>query len=135
MKIFLRFMGWLILWSFVYFLVLDIMGLPPGKDGPVISTIILLLSFPLWWVSWKKFDRSFGPRDPQQLDGGTARFFALRNTGLMYYLMVLKLFLLVMGANGIITLAHHQGGARVFYIINFIVLYLYALPFFFIKFI
>ncbi len=52
----------------------------------------------------------------------------------MYYLMALTLFLLVMGANGIITLSHHHGGARIFYIIDCIVLCLYALPFFIIKF-
>jgi hypothetical protein len=49
--------------------------------------------------------------------------------------MLLKPFLLVMGANGIITLDQHGGGWKIFYIINCIVLYIYALPFFIIKFI
>jgi hypothetical protein len=51
----------------------------------------------------------------------------------MYYLMVLKIFLLAMGANGIITLEHHEGWLRTFYIWNFIILYIYAIPFFIIK--
>ena len=53
----------------------------------------------------------------------------------MYYLMVLKLFLLAMGANGVITLSQHTGWLYTFYIGNFIVLYIYAIPFFIIKFI
>jgi len=133
MAYFIRFMGWLILWSLLYFLILDIMGVSPGKDGPVISSIILILSIPLWWFSWKKFDSAFGPHVPHSADGSTSYSFALRNAGLMYYLMVLKLFLLAMGANGLITLSEHSGGARTFYIWNFIILYIYALPFFFIK--
>ena len=135
MALFLRFMGWLILWSLMYFVVLDFMGLAPGKDPRVVSAVILLLSFPAWWFSWKKFERVFNARQPEALgDGVTAYAFSLRNPALMYYLMVLKLFLLAMGANGIITLEHHEGWLRTFYIWNFIILYIYALPFFIIKF-
>lgn len=135
MAIFLRFMGWLILWSLLYFSILDFMGLAPGKDPKVVSGIILLASFPIWWFTWKKFENSFWAREPQDLDDGkTAYFFSLRNPALMYYLMVLKLFLLAMGANGIITLEHYKGGWRTFYIWNFIILYIYAIPFFVIKF-
>jgi len=47
--------------------------------------------------------------------------------------MTLKPFLLAMGLNGILTLSHHHGGWKIFYIVNFFVLYLYALPFIFIK--
>ena len=64
MAYFVRFLGWLILYSFLYFLILDVMGVGPGKDGPVISSIILFLSIPLWWFSWKKFDSAFGPQGP-----------------------------------------------------------------------
>jgi len=135
MAIFLRFMGWLILWSLLYFTILDFMGLAPGKDPIVVSSIILLASFPIWWFTWKKFESAFWAREPQDLgDGKTAYLFSLRNPALMYYLMVLKLFLLAMGANGIITLEHHKGGWRTFYIWNFIILYIYAIPFFVIKF-
>ncbi len=133
MVFFVRFMGWLILYSLLYFLECDILGVPPGKDNPVIGTVILIVSFPLWWTSWKIFDETFSARAPQPANGATAYSFALRNTGLMYYLMTLKLFLLAMGANGLITLAEHKGGWRTFYIWNFIILYIYALPFFFIK--
>ena len=135
MYFFLRFMGWLILWSLMYFLVLDFMGLGPGKDPRVVSVVILLLSFPAWWFSWKKFERVFDARQPEALgEGATTYVFSLRNPALMYYLMVLKIFLLAMGANGIITLEHYEGGWRTFYIWNFIILYIYALPFFTIKF-
>lgn len=134
MGIFLRFLGWLILWSFLYFAVLDVMGLAPGKDPRLVSAAVLLLSFPIWWLTWKKFEKAFSARPPKALgEGKTAYFFSLRNPALMYYLMVLKLFLLVMGANGIITLDHHQGAWRTFYIWNFIILYLYAIPFFVVK--
>ncbi len=141
MQIFLKFMGWLILYSFLYFLVLDFSGHGPDmKDAhDFIRTLnfylMPLITLPLWWFSWKKFEKTFGPREPQSTHDGVTCTFALRNPALMYYLMVLKLFLLAMGANGIITLANHQGGARIFYIINFIVLYIYAIPFFIIKFI
>ncbi len=135
MAIFLRFMGWLILWSLLYFTILDVMGLAPGKDPRVVSGVILLASFPIWWFTWKKFEKTFWAREPQDLGGGkTAYLFSLRNPALMYYLMVLKLFLLAMGANGIITLEHHKGGWRTFYIWNFFILYIYAIPFFIIKF-
>jgi len=140
MQAFLKFMGWLILYSLLYFLVLDVGGYGPDMKGapPFIRTLnyylMPLITLPLWWFSWKKFERAFGPREPRRTPDGVACTFALRNPALMYYLMVLKLFLLAMGANGIITLSHHQGGARIFYIVNFIVLYLYALPFFIIKF-
>jgi hypothetical protein len=134
MAFFMRFMGWLILWSLMYFLVLDLMGLGPGKDPILVSAVILLLSFPAWWFSWKKFKGVFDARQPETLgEDATAYAFSLRNPALMYYLMVLKLFLLAMGANGIITLEHHEGWLRTFYIWNFIILYIYALPFFIIK--
>ncbi|MFC1591166.1 hypothetical protein ACFL43_01445 [Thermodesulfobacteriota bacterium] len=134
MAFFLRFMGWLILWSLMYFLALDCMGLGPGQDPRLVSAVILLASFPVWWFTWKRFERTFGARPSQALEGGkTAYLFSLRNPALMYYLMVLKLFLLAMGANGIITLAHHEGAMRTFYIWNFIILYIYAIPFFLIK--
>ena len=135
MAYFVKFMGWFILYSLLYFAYLDILGVGPGKDNPILGSILLILSIPLWWKSWKDFDSAFGPHAPQSANGATAYSFALRNTGLMYYLMVLKLFLLAMGANGVITLSEHTGGMRTFYICNFIVLYLYAIPFFFIKFV
>jgi len=97
--------------------------------------IMPIISVPLWWFSWRWFENLFGPREPENTPAGTVYRFALRNPALMYYLMVLKLFLLVMGANGIITLSQHSRGAQIFYIINFTVLYFYALPFFIIKFI
>ena len=140
MQVFLKFMGWLILYSFLYFLVVDITGYGPDmKNAPgFIRTLnfylMPLISVLLWWFSWKKFKTAFGPREPQRAQDGITCTFALRNPALMYYLMVLKLFLLAMGANGIITFSHHGRGAQVFYVINFIVLYAYALPFFIIKF-
>jgi hypothetical protein len=135
MAYFVRFLGWFILYSLLYFVYLDILGVTPGKDNPILGGILLILSIPLWRKTWKDFDSAFGPHAPQSANGATAYSFALRNTGLMYYLMVLKLFLLAMGANGVITLSQHTGGARTFYIWNFIVLYIYAIPFFIIKFI
>lgn len=140
MEIFLKFMGWLILYSVLYFLVLDSTGHGPDmKNAPeFIRTfnfyLLPVISLALWWFSWKKFKKAFGPREPRRTQEGITCSFALRNPALMYYLMVLKLFLLAMGANGIITLSHHSRGAQIFYIINFIVLYTYALPFFIIKF-
>jgi len=135
MSYFVRFLGWFILYSLLYFFYLDILGLTPGKDNPILGSIFLFISIPLWWKSWKQFDSAFGPHAPQAANGATAYSFALHNTGFMYYLMVLKLFLLAMGANGVITLSQHTGWQHTFYIWNFIVLYIYALPFFFIKFI
>ncbi len=136
MGIFLRFLDWLILWSLLYFTVLDFMGLGPGQDPILVSGAVLLLSFPVWWFTWKKFESAFWARSPKELgEGKTAYFFSLRNPPLMYYLMVLKLFLLAMGANGLIMLEHHEGIVRTFYIWNFIILYIYAIPFFVIKFI
>jgi len=74
-----------------------------------VSVVILLMSFPAWWFSWKKFERIFDARQPEALgEDATAYAFSLRNPALMYYLMVLKLFLLAMGANGIITLEHNE---------------------------
>ncbi len=135
MTYFWRFMGWLILYSFIYFLVLDFMGIGPGKEKIQLSIVIFLISFPIWWVTWKKFDTAFGPKPPRDLGNGKKEYsFALRKPAMTYYLMVLKLFLLVMGANGIITLSHHEGGWRTFYIWNFIILYIYAIPFFIFKF-
>lgn len=140
MQVFLKFMGWLILYSLLYFLVVDITGHGPDMKGApeFIRTLnfylLPLISLLLWWFSWKKFKTAFGPREPRRTQEGITCTFALRNPELMYYLMVLKLFLLGMGANGIITLSHHGRGAQIFYIINFIVLYSYALPFFIIKF-
>ncbi len=139
MQIFLKFLGWLILYSLLYFLSLDITGDPPGTEETAFHKIfnmgfLLIISIPLWWFSWKKFEAAFAPREPVADNGVTTFRFALRNPALMYYLMVLKLFLLAMGANGIITLSHHTGAARIFYIVNFIVLYIYAVPFFVIKF-
>ena len=135
MAYFVRFLGWLILYSFLYFLILDVMGIAPGKEVAAVRYGLPIISIMLWWFSWKKFEKAFGPQAPQAAGGATACSFALRNAGLMYYLMVLKLFLLAMGANGLITLSQHTGGARTFYIWNFIVLYIYAIPFFIIKFI
>lgn len=138
MQIFLKFLGWLILFSLLYFLSLDLTGNTPGTEATLFHKIFNMgvlgvVSIPLWWFTWKRFAAAFGPRDPQTSGNTTTFYLALRNPALMYYLMVLKLFLLAMGANGIITLSHHSGGARIFYIVNFIVLYLYALPFFFMK--
>lgn len=141
MQIFLKFMGWAILYSLFYFLFLDILGYTPGMTGApqFVKTfnyfIMPIISVPVWWFSWRWFEKLFGPREPESTTAGTVYRFALRNPALMYYLMVLKLFLLVMGANGIITLNQHSRGAQIFYIINFNVLYFYALPFFIIKFI
>jgi hypothetical protein len=137
-KIFLLFMGWFIFYSLLYFLSLDITGDSPGKEGSEFHKffnygILFIISLFGWWFSWKKFQTMFSPSDPA--GGGIIECrFGLRNTELMYYLMFLKLFLLVMGANGIITLSHHTGAARTFFIWNFIVLYIYAIPFFIIKF-
>jgi hypothetical protein len=141
MQIFLKFMGWAILYSLLYFLLLDILGYPPGMTGApqFVKTfnyfILPVISIPLWWFSWRWFEKLFSSRDSVNTPSGTVYRFALRNPALMYYLMVLKLFLLVMGANGVITLDQHGKGAQIFYVINFIVLYIYALPFFIIKFI
>lgn len=135
---FVRFMGWFILYSFLYFLILDIAGYPPGDKGPQALQNFLyyglsLISIPIWWFSWKWFEKKFGNRLPAA-DGDTRLYFlSLRSPALMYYLMILKPFLLVMGANGVITLEFHEGGWRTFYIWNFIILYIYALPFFIIK--
>jgi hypothetical protein len=129
-------MGWLILWSLIFFAVLNVRGIAPGGASLVFTVVTALLSLPVWWVTWKWFEKRFGPHAPVVLGGGkTAYAFSLRNPALMYYLMVLKLFLLAMGANGIITLEHYEGGLRTFYIWNFIILYIYAIPFFIIKFI
>lgn len=141
MQIFLKFMGWFIVYSFFYFLLLDILGYPPGMTGApqFVKTfnylILPVISIALWWFSWRWFEKLFGPREPESTPAGTVYRFALRNPALMYYLMVLKLFLVVMGANGVIVLDQYGRGAQIFYIINFIVLYIYALPFFIIKFI
>ncbi len=138
-KIFLLFMGWFIFYSLFYFLSLDITGHPPGKEGSAFHKvfnwgILFIASFPGWWFTWKKFQKAFTPQAPAAGAVMECRF-GLRNPELMYYLMFLKLFLLVMGANGIITLSHHTGVARTFFIWNFIILYIYAIPFFIIKFI
>jgi len=138
-KIPLLFMGWLILYSFLYFLSLDIIGIPPGKEDIALIKILnygvlFAVSIPLWWFSWKRFLKVFGAHEPVVTGTGAIEYrFALRNPELMYYLMILKLFLLAMGANGIIVLSHYEGALRTFYIWNFIVLYLYAIPFFVIK--
>jgi hypothetical protein len=132
-------MGWFIFYSLLYFLSLDITGDSPGKEGSEFHKffnygILFIISLFGWWFSWKKFQTMFSPSDPA--GGGIIECrFGLRNPELMYYLMFLKLFLLVMGANGIITLSHHTGAARTFFIWNFIILYIYAIPFFIIKFI
>lgn len=140
MSLFLRFMGWLILYSLFYFVSLDFTLDPPGKEGSAFHKvfnygILLVISIPCWWFSWKKFERTFGPTIPTDLGNGQKAYrFALRNPALLYYLMVLKIFLLALGLNGILTLSQHKSGLRTFYIINFIVLYIYAIPFFLIKF-
>jgi len=139
MYYFLRFMGWLILYSFLYFLSLDIMGFPPGQEVTVFQKVfnfgfVPLVSVPVWLLTWKKFASVFGPNPPATTPGGETEYtFALRNPALKYYLMGLKLFLMVMGANGIIALDHYEGGTRIFYICNFVVLYLYAPTFFIIH--
>jgi hypothetical protein len=140
MNLFLRFMGWLIVYSLFYFISLDITSNPPGTESNAFHKIfnwgiLLIVSIPVWWITWKKFENTFGPRTSESLaGGGKTYFFALRNPALMYYLMTLKIFLLAMGLNGLLTLSHHKSGMKTFYIINFIVLYLYAVPFFLIKF-
>jgi len=134
MVFFWKFMGWLILYSLIYFSVLDVLGLAPGKENSILRVVLPLISFPGWWFSWKWFEKTFGPREPEpHNEGGTQYYFALRNAPVTYYLIVLKFFLLAMGANGIITLDHHEGGWRYFYIGNGILLYLYAIPFLIIK--
>jgi hypothetical protein len=134
MALFLRFMGWFILYSLIYFAVLDVRGLPPADASLMFTLVIALIALPAWWATWKWFEKLFGPHAPVALGGGkTAYAFSLRNPALMYYLMVLKLFLLAMGANGIITLDRYEGGLRTFYVWNFIILYIYAIPFFIIK--
>ncbi len=138
-KIPLLFMGWLILYSLMYFISLDIIGIPPGKEDTALLKIVnygvlFAVSIPLWWFSWRRFLKVFGANDPVTTGAGATEYrFALRNPELMYYLMILKLFLLAMGANGIIVLSHYEGVLRTFYIWNFIILYLYAIPFFVIK--
>lgn len=138
-KIFLLFLGWFIFYSFFYFLSLDITGDPPGKEGSAFHKIfnygiLFIASLAGWRYTWKKFQAAFSPPAPAAgADPLTCRF-GLRNPELMYYLMFLKLFLLAMGANGIITLSQHTGWHRTFYIWNFIILYIYAIPFFIIKF-
>ena len=47
--------------------------------------------------------------------------------------MVLKLFLLALGANGVLAVEYHQGASRIFWIVNFFVLYIYAIPYFIYK--
>ncbi len=127
-------MGWFVLYSILYFLSLDIMGIPPGKESETYQKILnfgvlFVVSIPLWLITWRKFYSTFGPKKPDALAGGAVSYsFSLRKPVLHYYLTVLKPFLLVMGANGIISLSHHEGGAKTFYIANFILLYLYALP-------
>lgn len=138
-KIFILFMGWFIFYSLLYFISIDIAGTAPGKESAGLKLFnyggLFILSIAGWWLSWKKFERAFSP-DPKPASGAGAQEcpFALRNPAFMYYLMVLKLFLLAMGANGLITLSQHTGGARTFYIWNFVILYIYAIPFFIIKF-
>ncbi len=139
MDIFLRFMGWLILYSLFYFISLDITLNPPGTEDSAFLKIfnygiLLVISIPLWWITWKKFESAFSPKMETRPDNKKTYTFALRNPALMYYLMILKLFLLVMGLNGVLTLSQHKEGMRIFYIINFIILYIYAIPFFLIKF-
>jgi len=133
MSYFLRFLGWLILYSLFFFIAADIMVVGPEGVPLALNLTLAVLSIPVWYFTWSAFDKSFGA--PKiQLSGSAGEYsFALRNSALNYYLLTLKLFLLAMGANGIITLSHHQGGARIFYIINFILLYSYAIPFFIIK--
>ncbi len=131
-------MGWFILYSFLFFLILDISGYPPGDAGPKALQNFLyyglsIISIPLWWFSWQWFEKKFGNRQPAIEGDNKIYFLSLRSPALMYYLMILKPFLLVMGANGVITLDLHEGGWRTFYIWNFIILYIYALPFFIIK--
>lgn len=131
-------MGWLILYSFLYFLSLDFMGLPPGKEVTTFQkvfnfAVVPMSSIPIWLLTWRKFATAFKPKAPRPVAGGMEYSFALRNPALKYYLMVLKLFLMVMGANGIIALDHYEGGTRVFYICNFAILYLYAPAFFLIN--
>jgi len=133
MSYFLRFMGWLILYSLFFFAAADIMGVGPEGVPLAINLTLAVISIPVWYFTWSAFDKAFGA-PKAQLSGGAGEYsFALRNSAFNYYLMTLKPFLLAMGANGIITLSHHQGGARIFYIFNFILLYSYAIPFFIIK--
>ena len=139
MSYFGRFMGWFVLYSILYFLSLDIMGIPPGKESEAYQKILnwgvlFAISIPLWLITWRKFHSTFGPKKPANLAGGAVSYsFSIRKPVLHYYLTVLKPFLLVMGANGIISLSHHEDGWKTFYIVNFIVLYLYALPMLVIK--
>jgi len=137
-RVFLLFLGWCIFYSLLYFISLDITGDPPGKEATAFQKvfnygILFIVSVAGWWFTWQKFQKAFSPAAPPAGTAAACRF-GLRNPAAMYYLMVLKLFLLAMGANGLITLSHHTGAARTFYIWNFIILYLYALPFFIIKF-
>lgn len=139
MHYFLLFMGWFITYSLFYFISLDIALVPPGGEATPTHKIInygvlFVLSFPIWWLAWKRFEKAFSGMPPQKAKNNyTTYCFALRNPALNYYLMTLKPFLLALGLNGILTLSHHHGGWKIFYIVNFFVLYLYALPFIFIK--
>ncbi len=138
MSYFFKFMGWAILYSFFYFFSLDIIGIPPGHESPGFQKIfnygiLFVLSIPIWWFTWKKFETAFGPKEVQIGGNITEHRISIRNPELVYYLMLLKPFLLALGANGIIALSYHEGSSRIFYIVNFIVLYIYALPFLIIK--
>ncbi len=137
-KYFFMFMGWLILYSFLFFLFHNIIQEPPSGPNPdpvlkMIYFVLPIITIPLWWFSWRWFNEKWGEKEPF-LEGDKKIYsFANRMRELNYYFMVLKPFLLALGANGLIVLDHYKGGMRTFYIINFIVIYLYALPFLIIK--
>ena len=73
MHYFLLFMGWFITYSLFYFVSLDIEGVPPGGgDNPTKTHMIInygvlfVLSFPIWWLAWKRFEKIFSGMAPQK---------------------------------------------------------------------
>ena len=120
---------WFVVFSAIFYLVLNVMGLAPTNAPPVISLVVLPVSIGVWWWTWKKFNQAFAARRPVGLgDGRSAYLFSLRSPTLKYYFTALEVFLPAMGANGLITLDLHEGGWRTFYIWNFILLFAYAIP-------
>jgi len=131
----LYFLGWAIVYSFMFFLSHDITANPPGKGDPVLNYYILFpVSIVVWIVTWKMYEKAFSKKESiKGGDNSWTHYYQLKNPLLYYYLMALKLFLLALGANGLIRLLTNQTESTVVWVVNFVVLYLYALPFFIIK--
>jgi len=71
MHYFLLFMGWFIVYSLFYFISLDIALVPPGGEATSTHKIInygvlFVLSFPIWWLTWKRFEKAFSGMAPKK---------------------------------------------------------------------